>query len=418
MAVESSDLMVAVERPAAWARRLTITVPAARVARERASAMTRLSQRVRLPGFRKGKVPPYILEKRFGQAVDQETVERLVGDAYRVAIESEGLRPITQGSVDGIQYATGADLTFHVELEVRPEIELRRLGGFSVKRAVAAVTEDQVGRVLDRLRDQNAILHPVEGEHPVRGDVVQVAITRRNTDPPAEPRRYEIVLGEEQALPAIEDAIRTLQPGGSSDFAVDLPQNPDDPASPTERHELHIALAEAKRPERPALDDDFARSVGPFESLDQLRARVREDLEREAGRDAERGVRQRLLQLILEANSFEVPGSMVQEYLSRLVPEGEVADTDKLEEIRASARPAAIDVIRRHLVIERIAETESLHASPAEVNARLEILAQALGRAVQQVRAQFQKNGRLQELESDITEDKVFDYLKTLSTID
>ncbi len=418
MAVESKDLMIAVERPGAWARRLTITVPAEKVARERAQSMQRLSQRIRLPGFRKGKIPVAVMEKRFGQAVDQETVERLVGDAYRAAIESEGLRPITQAAVDGIQYATGSDLTFHVDFEVRPEIELQRVGGFTVKRETPAVTDEQIGRVLDRLRDQNAVLHPIAEGQPVVGDVVHVAITRLNVEPPAEPRRYEIVLGEGQALPAIEDAIRTLAPGEESNFSVDLPLDPDDADSASERHELTIALLEAKRPERPALDDEFARSAGPFESLEQLRERVRVDLEREAGREAERGVRHRLLQFILDANAFDVPESMVKDYLARLVPDSEGVETEKLEEIRASAWPAARDAIRRHLVVERIAETESLHATPAEVNARLETVAQALSRSVEQVRAQFQKNGRLQEIESDITEDKVFDYLKTLSTIE
>ncbi|MCI0435830.1 MAG: trigger factor [Gemmatimonadetes bacterium] len=418
MAVESSNLTIEVERPAAWARRLTITVPAAQVARARAQTMTRLSQRLRLPGFRKGKVPAAVLEKRFGQAVDSETVEKLVGDAYRAAVEREGLRPISQASVENIDYAAGRDLTFRVDLEVMPEIELQRLGGFSIRRETPQVTDDQVGRVLERLREQNAVLHPIEEGHPAAGDVVRVSITRLDTDPPGEPRRYEIVLGEDQALPAIEDAIRTMKPGQEGDFAVDLPRNAQDPVSPVERHDLRIGLLEVRRPERPPLDDELARAVGPFESLDLLRERIRADLEREAGREAERGVRSRLLQLILEANSFEVPDAMVREYLEKLVPEAEVADTGKLVEIRDSARPAAIAVIHRHLVIDRVAELESLQATPAEVDARLEAVAQALGRPVGQVRAQFQKNGRLQEIESEITEDKVFEYLKQLSTID
>ena len=417
MAVESADLKVEVEKPAAWSRRLTITVSKERVARERSSTMRRVSQQVRLPGFRKGKVPVSVIEKRFGQAIEQEAIERLIGDAYKQAVEQEGLRPITQGAVERVDYSQGNDLTFAVDLEVRPEIELERLGGFAVKREVPEVPADQVAKVLDRLRDQNAVLEPLT-DAPVAGDVVTVEILRKSDDASAQPRSYQLTLGEDQALPQIEEVIRTLKPGEEGDFVVDLPQSPDEPETPAETHDLHIRMVDAKRPIRPELDDEFAKSVGEFEDLAGLRERIREDLEREAGREADRTVRYRLMQLILEANRFDVPDSMLQDYLNRLIPDREDADKETLAKIREETRPAAADAIRRHLVIERIAETESLAATPAEVDARLEQVAQAVGRNIGQVRAQFQKSGRLAEIENEITEDKVFEYLFTLSTID
>jgi trigger factor len=417
MAVDSAELKVEVEKPAAWTRRLTITVPKERVARERTSAMRRISQQVRLPGFRKGKVPVSIIEKRFGQAIEQEAIERLIGDAYKQAVEQEGLRPITQGAVERVDYSQGNDLTFAVDLEVRPEIELERLGGFAVKREVPEVPADQMDKVLDRLRDQNAVLEPL-ADAPTIGDVVTVEILRKNGESDAKPRSYQLTLGEDQALPQIEEVIRTLKPGEEGDFSIDLPANPDEADGPAERHELHIRMVEARHPVRPELDDEFAKSAGDFEDLAALRARIREDLEREAGREADRNVRYRLMQLILEANPFEVPDSMLDDYLNRLIPDREDADKETLDKVREETRPTAADAIRRHLVIERIAETESLAAAPAEVDTRLEQVAQAVGRNVGQVRAQFQKSGRLTEIESEITEDKVFEYLFTLSTID
>ncbi|MGH7503627.1 MAG: trigger factor [Longimicrobiales bacterium] len=418
MTVEPADLKVEIEKSAAWTRRLTITVTKERVARERSSAAKRISQKVRLPGFRKGKVPMTVLEKRFGQAIEQEAIERLIGDAYREAVKQEGLRPITQGEVDRVDYSQGSDLTFAVDLEVRPEIELERLGGFAVKREVGAVTSDQVQQVLERLREQNAVLRPLEDAQPAEGDVVTVEIQRKNDEAGASPRAYQLTLGQNQALPRIEALIRTLKPGTEGDFDVDLPANPDEPEGATERHELHIHLLDAKHPERPELDDEFARSIGEFDDLATLRERIRTDLEREAGREADRDVRYRLMQNILEANRFEVPASMVEDYLRQLLPDREDADKEKIELIRQQTRPAATDLIRRHLAIERIAETESLRASPAEVDEKLERVAQAVGKNIGHVRAQFQKNGRLSEIENEITEDKVFDYLFTLSTIE
>lgn len=420
MAVDTGELKVSVEKPAAWSRRLTITVPAERIARERRSAVERLARQVKLPGFRKGKVPVQVMEKRFGAAIEQETLEKVVGDAYREALKREQLQPITQGNVENLDYKSGADLTFNVDLEVRPEVELNRLGGFNVQRQVPIVDEAQVDQVLDRLRDEHAVWKPLEEDAPVAGDMVVVDITplrQEEGGPPPSARRYQIVLGEGQAVPAIEDAIRTLRPGQESEFTVDLKKDAEDPASPLEPHELRIAMLEAKRAERPQLDDDFARGLGDFAGLEDLRARVREDLGREAEVEAERNLRSTLIHNIIDANPFEVPASMVREYLSRMMPAREGADEARVTELRDSMGPAAERALKRMLVVERIADLESLHATPDEVEARLNDVATRMGRSPGEVRTQLQKNGRLHEIDDEITENKVFDYLKSLSTI-
>lgn len=420
MAVDTADLKVSVEKPAAWSRRLTITVPAERVDRERRSTIQRLSKRVRLPGFRKGKVPDSVMRKRFGPAIEQETLEKVMGEAYREAIQREGLAPITQGSIDRVDYAEGTDLTFDVGFDVRPQLELARVGGFRVRREVRPVADTQIDEVLQRLREEHAVWHPVEAETPLAGDAVVVDITplEDETGAVGQPRSYEIVMGEGQAVPAIEDVIRTLAAGAEGEFTVDLPESSEDSAAGTKPHRIRVAVREVKRPELPPLDDAFAQGLGDFESLDVLRDRIRTDLEREAENDAERQVRGQLLGEIIGANPFDVPESMTREYLSRVIPEREGLDTAKLDEIRQSTRPAAENAIRRMLIIERIAEQESLHARPEEVDARVAGIAERMGRSPTEVRSQLQKSGRLNELEEEITEDRVFDYLKSLSTLE
>jgi trigger factor len=418
MVVDVGELKISVEKPAAWARRLTITVPADRIERERRSAVDRLAKRVRLPGFRKGKVPAHLMEKRYGAAIEQETLEKVVGDAYREALQKEGLQPITQGSVDNVDYQSGTDLTFRVDLEVRPEIELNRIGGFRLQRRIPVVEETHVDRVLERLQHEQASWRQVEGEAPVVGDMVVVDITALRDDAePAKPRRYQIVLGEGQAAPAIEESIRSLRPGEAQEFTVDLRRNADDESSPTEPHRIHVSLLEAQRPDRPAADDDFARSLGDFESLEDLRSKIRQDLEREAENDAERTLRMDLVENIIDANPFEVPRSMVDDYLKRVMPAREGIDEARLEEVRETARPGAQKALQRMLVVERVAEMEALGASPDEVEERISAIGERLGRNPAETRATLQKAGRLHEIEEEITENKVFEYLKSLSTI-
>ncbi|HSJ31371.1 MAG TPA: trigger factor, partial [Longimicrobiales bacterium] len=344
MAIEAPELTVNVEKPGAWARRLTITVPADRIAREKKDAVQRLSKRVKLPGFRQGHVPAAVMERKYGPAIEQEAVEKLINDAYREALESEGLQPISQASVNNVNYEPGSDLSFEVELEVRPEIELERVGGFTVMREQTAVADQQVDDVLQRLREENAVWRTKEDATPVAGDMATVEITPLDDATeaePSKPRQYQIVIGEGQAVPAVEDAIITLKAGEAAEFQVDLPANSEEPNGPTKPHRMHISVIEVKTPEYAALDDEFAKGLGDFESLEVLRARIAEDLGRETEKEAERGVRMQLVQQIIDANPFEVPQTMVRSYLDQMMPAREGADPEKMAELRTQMWPMA-----------------------------------------------------------------------------
>src|SRR5690606_35132743 len=143
-----------VQEGASWSRKLSITVPAERVRRTRGRVVEQVTKGMRLPGFRKGKLPARVVEQRFGPSIDQETLDRLIQEAYKEALEAEGLTPIAQGRVDDVKYEKDQDLVFQVELEVRPEIELARLNGFTVARPSITVGEEEVDSVLERLRDE------------------------------------------------------------------------------------------------------------------------------------------------------------------------------------------------------------------------------------------------------------------------
>lgn len=420
MAIEAPELTVSVEKPGAWSRRLTITVPADRIAREKKDAVQRLSKRVKLPGFRQGHVPAAVMEKRYGPAIEQEAVEKVIGDAYREALQSEGLQPITQGSVDNVNYEPGTDLTFDVELEVRPEIELERVGGFTVVREQTPVADQQVDEVLQRLREENAVWRTKTDATPVAGDMATVEITPLDDATEAEkskPRQYQIVIGEGQSVPAVEDAIITLKAGEAADFDVELPASSDEPEGPTRPHRMHISVIEIKTPEYAPLDDEFAKGLGDFDSLELLRARIADDLSTETEREAERGVRMQLMQQVIDANPFDVPQTMVRSYLDQMMPAREGADPERMEEMRTQMWPLAENALKRSMIVDRVAEMEALRATSAELDAKIDEMAERMGRPRGEVVAQLRKAGRIDELEQEITEQKVFDYLKSLSDI-
>jgi trigger factor len=411
-----SDLQVEIHNHGSWGRHLTITVPADRLEAERHSAAKRLAQKVRLPGFRKGKVPAQVLEKKFGGAVEQEMLEKVMGAAYREIIQREGLQPISQAAIENVDYQPGQDLKFDVHFEVRPEIELNRLGGFTVRRPPVDVGDDAVDRVIQRLREEHAQWQPLEaGEALVMGDMAVVEITALDGASANQPRRYQVQLGQEQVRPEIEEAIRTLAPGEQGEFTVDLPEGEDETS--LKPHLIRVNLVEAKRPQYPELTDEFAQGLGAFESVAALRERVREDLQKEAESEAERAVRHDLISQIVDANPFDVPDSMVNQYLDQMIRPRKGEDPARMEEFKQAAYPGAQQALRRMLVIDRVADLESLRATPNEVDQRVEDIAGRVGKSVDELRAQFQKSGRLGELEEQITEEKVFEYLKSLSTM-
>ena len=412
-----SELQVEIHHHGSWGRHLTITVPADRLEAERQSAARRLAQKVRLPGFRKGKVPAQVLEKKFGGAVEQEMLEKVMGAAYREAIQREGLQPISQAAIENVDYQPGQDLRFDVHFEVRPEIELNRLGGFTVRRPAAVVSDDEVDRVIQRLREEHATWNPIDaGQALVTGDMAVVEITALDGASANQPRRYQVVLGQEQVRREIEDVIRTLAPGEQGEFTVDLPEGEDETS--LKPHRIRVNLVEAKHPDYPELTDEFAQQLGSFDSVATLRERVREDLQKESEAEAERSVRQALVAQIIEANPFDVPDSMVHQYLDQLIRPRKGEDPARMEEFKQTAYPGAQQALRRMLVVDRVAELEGLRATPNDVETRVEEIAQRVGRSAGEIRTQFQKSGRLGEIEEQITEERVFDYLKSLSTIE
>lgn len=416
MSIDVSKLQVTLEEGERWRRTLNITIPAEVVRDEREAELRKLSGQVNLPGFRKGKVPTSVMEKRFGPAVDQELVDRVVGEAYRDVLRERDLRPISEGEVEDVKYAPDSDLTFKVSFDVRPEIQIERVGGFQVERPAVQVDEDQVQQVLARLQEQQGTWRPESDGTPEDGDMVVVRI-QRLAEEGDEPRRYEFTLGEGEAIPEVEEAIRTLEVGSQGDFTITFPDDFPNEERRGETDELRIFLDSRKVLDRPELDDEFAASVGDFESLEALRERVTEDLQKEAAEEAEGAVRGALLEQIIAANPFPVPRSMVDQYIRGAVGEDQELDAEQLAELRERLGAQAEAAVKRFIVLEEIAESRHLKATEDELDERIEEIAGKNDLEPGEVYGHLQKSGRLDQLEREITERKVFEFLKSESTI-
>ncbi|RMH16784.1 MAG: trigger factor [Gemmatimonadetes bacterium] len=417
MSIDVSRLQIAVEEGEGWRRTLQVTVPADEVKRERERLAKRLAKRLKLPGFRKGRIPAGVLEKRYGPVLDRETLDTLIGEAYRGALQQRELRPISEGEVQDVRFEPEQDLMFSISFDVQPEIELGRLGGFTVERPAVEVGDEEVERVLERLRQQQGTWTTAEGGPPEDGDVVDVEVTRLDDGDDAEPKPYQLMLGQGDALPDVEAAIRTLEPGGSGEFVVRFPEDFPDEARRGEEQHLRITLKERRVLELPELDDAFAQAVGDFENLEALRARVREDLEKEANEQADQAARTQLLDAVIEANPFTVPRSMVKAYIDSILGNPDGVQPEQLAEAYERLWPEAERAVKRILVIERVADQQGLRATEEDLDRRIEEIAERAGEEPGRVYANLQKANRLEALERDITERRVFEFLEGQSEI-
>lgn len=398
-------------------RLLEVSVPVNVVQEAEERTARRYASSVRLPGFRPGKAPAALVRKRFRDAIRQQALESLLQDAYQEVIEREKLKVASQPHVHDVRFDEGHPLVFELHVEVRPEIALARTQGFRVSRPAGTVTDDNVNEQLAELREQRANWAPVT-EKPVPGDMVTVQLaTADESGELPEGKEYRLVLGSGQAIPGIEELIMRMSSGETLEQPVRWPDDFPDESQRGKTKTVRVALQDVKRKALPELDDAFAREVGDFESLDALKTAVRKDLESHAEREADAAVRQQLVDQIVQANAFDVPPSWVSQLVDGYMKAYQIPDEER-ERFTAEFRPVAERQVRRDLIIDTLAERESLKASEADIDDRVADVARKRNAEPGQVYASLQKAGRLQEIERAITEEKVFKWLLERNTVE
>ncbi len=412
MPLDVSKFEVSLEEGERWRRTLHITVPWPLVETERKAAARKLAKKLDLPGFRRGRVPAAVALKRFPNLVDEKAVDRIIDESVQGALKEEYLDPITRGTIGTVQYTTGSDLSFDISFEVTPRIELTRIGGFRVRRPAAApVQEGQVAGVLDEIRTRKGTWVPEETGRPDDGQHVSVRIQDRGAGA-EEATPYEFILGRGEALEDVESAIRSLSVGETGDFTVRFPEDDE-----REETQVTISLDGRKRLELPELDDDFAASASDLETLEALKDDIREQLRQKAEQRADAAVHRELAEQIVAANSFEVPDSMVEHAVGRLLAHRVELAQEEAALAKEQLRPQVIRRLKHQLVIDWVAESEQIAPSSEEIDAEVETIAADANLSIRAMYRRLNETGQLDQLERALTEKKVFEYLKARSEI-
>jgi len=396
---------------------LTVTVPVEHVREVEERATSDYQRRARLPGFRKGKAPPALVRKQFAEDIRKYALEEMIRESWKAALAQEALKPVADPHIHNLKWDAGAPLTFEFHVEVKPDLTLERIGKFQLKRTVPKVTEDQALAQLNELREQKAPWTPVPGEKPRLKDLVHVTIATREGGEAKDPQPYQLVLGEGRAIPEVEERIMGLLPGETVDATVRFPSDFPEEAKRGQSRDVRITLHEVKRQQLPELDDAFAREVGDFESLEALRRAVREDLEKDAAREADAQVRRDLIDQIVQANRVVAPRPLVERAVYTYAQAYGIPE-DRWADFSREFAPVAEAQVRRDLILDWLVEHHDLRATDAEVEQRIAELAARRGTPVAELRASLEKAKRLRDLERGLTEEKVFTFLLSQSTVE
>ena len=333
----SSDKAIEFELEAAeeaWKRIAHVTVSSAHMDAIRDSVVTDLRKQVKRPGFRKGKVPPKIIRSEYAAEVERESLERVVPEAYREILKAhEELEPVG----------------FDLQIEVRPDIELQGLESCEVQRVEIEIGETRVDAAMEELAGRNASWAPVEREAR-SGDALTIEYAPLGEDgTPNEAERtkdYAMELGGTSVLPEFNAALTGLQIGEDTQVEVSYPADypREDLAGRTMSFEVRVN--EIKEKQVPQLDDDFAQSISPYQTLQELRDAVRDDLVKTAQRESKRHFRESLVDEVLKLNAVAVPPSLEARYVQAMIEDlkdssGRDFDAETRQKLAESYAPSA-----------------------------------------------------------------------------
>ena len=386
------------------------------------------SRKARIPGFRPGKVPARVIKQRFKDQILNDVAHDLVPRAIDEALRERGVEPVDTPDVREVTVEEGQALTFTASFETVPAFDVGDYATLSLNRPSNRVDDEAVEQALQRLRDRAARFEPVESRGIVESDIVTLDLER--TDPTGKVDKHADVaveLGASANPPGFDLQLLGLEVGSTKSFTIQYPA--DHPIGELANTEVSytVTVKAIKRRVLPELDDEFAKDLGEFDTLDALKTRVRADLEHEAGHAAERAVRADLMKQLAARVSFEVPEPLVEreidrrleDFAGRLVDQG--VDPRKAgldwKAFREAQRNAAREAVASALVLDEVARREQIEAAASDVEQEISRYAERTGRTPAAVRAALEKEGGLSRIYTGLRREKSIDFLMARATI-
>jgi trigger factor len=414
-------MKVAVEELEACKRRLQVEAPEDLVRQAWEEAYGRVGGQVKLPGFRKGHIPRNLLKLHFADEVRREVAQRLIPQVYRQALAETKLHPVEDPDFHDVTLEEGSPLKFTAVVEIKPAITLGDYRGVSVQHSPTRVSDEDLQKTLEHLREQQALFKSVERPADV-GDMVLVdyTLTPEGMEPRSE-QGYAFLVGSQAVLPEIDEAAIGLAAGGERETRIRFPDDHRREDLRGKGGVARVRVVEVKEKALPALDDEFAKGLGEYATLAELKSAMRKELEAQREREDRRALEEKAVDALLAQHDFQAPEAMVLRQVAHLIEHArermrrQGVDPDQIkwdyEKLTEELRPGALRAVRRALLLEVIAEKEGLAPGEADVEAEVEKIARASQRPAPAVRRLMEKSGDLETLRFSLREARTLDLL-------
>ena len=421
-------------------REIQVEIPVADVNRQTDALIQKYQKVARIPGFRRGHVPASIIRQRFSEEIKTDMVEALIPRFFRQEAERLSLHPVSQPRVTDLHLHDGEPLRFKAAFDVLPEIKLQGYKELRADKPEVAVSEADVEQAINDLRERQAAFNPVEGRALADGDFAQVSLdgtpkaaegqkaegqkrdSKKDDSQPVHMDEVLVEIAGPNTMPEFTEHLRAAVAGDERTFDVSYPEDTEDKRLAGKTFTYTVKVQAIKQKSLPELNDEFAKTLGEFQTVDDIRRVIREQIESERRHEAEHAAKEKLVGELIQRNEFEVPDSLIDQQidirlergLRALAAQGLTAEQMKkmdLQRLRVGQRDQAIHDVKAALLLERVAEEENVQVSDEELNHELEALARQSKQTSEAVRARLTRDGGLDRIRTRIRNEKTLDFL-------
>jgi trigger factor len=412
-------------------REVEIEIPAAEVTRNFEAVTKRYKKMARIPGFRSGKVPDSLIRGRFAEQIRQDVMEAVLPAHFRTAIEEQQLKPVSQPQVTNIEFEEGKPLRFKAAFEVVPEFSIDGYQDVKVEKPSTELTEAEYDAELARIRDSRSTMEPVAEERPLAdGDFAQISFTghfidqavegEANDVPPQPISGQDVMVqvGGPNTLESFNAALRGANVGQQLKFEVSYPPEFGERQLAGKRVAYDLEVKGIKTKIEPELNDDFARELGQYETLEDFTKQLREHLAADKQRRVQNEATNRLLDALVTRYGFPVPESLVQQQVDARLDRGlralaaqgmRTEDMRNLDfdRLRAAQRDSATAEVKGSILLDRIADVENVNVADAEVESELQAISLQMRERLDTLRARLTEDGSLARIRERLRREKM-----------
>jgi trigger factor len=418
-------MKVTVEELSAVKKKVNVEIPEEEVRGEIDSFYKDLGKKAKVKGFRPGKVPRSILERYFKDYAKGEVTQKLIQDSVPNAFTEASINPVSLPAIEPGELEAGKPFSYSATIDVKPEFTIQEYAGLKIEGKKEEVKEEEVENRLKNLQNLHANLKTISEPRPVqKGDYVVLDYEGRMDGKPLEEGKaldVAVEVGTGRFIPELEEKLVGILPDQEKEIEVSFPAEYGYEKWAGKTIFFHVKIKEIKEKILPVLDDEFAKDLGDYASLEELKGKMRDDIAKAKETALERQLKDQIVDRLIEANPFEIPESLVEEQAKALVSEMKMRlasqgmDLQHLgvteEKLHEDYRPAAEKQVRTYLVLEKIAEKEGVTATDEEVEKRLQEISEKSRQKLEAIKAYYEKNGLLPEVRAGILNEKILDLL-------